>query len=228
METQRLVLRMCEESDAEALFRCARDPLIGQLAGWLPHTSVEHSREVIEMELSQPETYAVCLKDGSPIGSIGLHLNGYTKMTDQHDECELGFWISRTYWGQGLIPEAAREMLRHAFEDLQMRAVWCGYYDGNTKSKRVQEKLGFVYQHKIESVEIKLINEVHTVYCNLMTKERWQNVTLFLKQKNMLDLFLEKGAISQSQYNKSLDGLRGEMDVDLAIEERLLPPYLKV
>ena len=38
-------------------------------------------------------------------------------------------------------------MLRHAFEDLGMNKVWCGYYDGNSKSKRAQEKIGFVYQY---------------------------------------------------------------------------------
>ena len=45
--------------------------------------------------------------------------------------------------GQGSIPEAVRELLRRCFEDLNCTAVWCGYYDGNLKSKRVQEKCGF-------------------------------------------------------------------------------------
>ena len=62
-------------------------------------------------------------------------------MTDKDDECELGYWIGKPFWGQGLIPEAAKELLRYAFEDLGMRAVWCGYYEGNEKSRRVQETL---------------------------------------------------------------------------------------
>ena len=48
--------------------------------------------------------------------------------------------------GRGLVPEAVREVLRHAFEDLGMRCVWAGYYYGNDKSRRVQEKCGFRYQ----------------------------------------------------------------------------------
>lgn len=216
METSRLVLRAWSEIDAKALFRHAKDPMIGPPAGWPPHISVENSREIIRTVLSQPETYAVCLKDeDTPIGSIGLHLNGHTDMTRRDDECELGYWIARPYWGQGLIPEAARALLRHAFEDLQMRAVWCGYYDGNAKSKRVQEKLGFVYHHKTEGIKVKLLNEVRTGHCNLLTKERWQKVTLFLAQKNTLDLFLQKGAISQSQHAKSLSDLRKKMEIDL-------------
>ncbi len=211
LETERLILRPWSEEDAEELYKYASDPEVGPPAGWPPHTSVENSRDIIRNVLSRQETYAVCLKEGKPIGSIGLHLNGHTDMTDRDDECELGYWIGKPFWGQGLIPEASRELLRYAFEKLGMRAVWCGYYDGNEKSRKVQTKLGFVYQHKTEGLEVSLMNEIRTGHCNLMTRERWQKVQLFLKQKNLLDTFLEKHAISQSQYDKSLGDLREKM-----------------
>ena len=111
METQRLILRPWQETDAESLYAYAKDPDIGLPAGWPPHKSLEDSRNVIRHVLSVPETYAVCLKDGSPIGSIGLKLKGYTDMTDRRDECELGYWIGKPFWGQGMIPEAAAELL---------------------------------------------------------------------------------------------------------------------
>ena len=168
---------------------------------------------LVKNVLSKPETYAVCLKDGTPVGSIGLHLNGSTDMTDRDDECELGYWIGKPYWGQGLIPEASRALLRYAFEELSMRAVWCGYYDGNEKSRKVQTKLGFVYQHKTEGLEVRLMNEIRTGHCNLMTKERWQKVVLFRQQKKTLDTFREKNAISQAQYDKSLGDLRNLMEM---------------
>ena len=47
METERLLLRPWQESDAEALYRWASDPEVGPAAGWAPHTSVENSREII-------------------------------------------------------------------------------------------------------------------------------------------------------------------------------------
>lgn len=213
IETERLILRPWQEQDAEALYTYASDPEVGPPAGWPPHTSVENSREIIKNVLSKPETYAVCLKDGKPIGSIGLHLNGSTDMTDRDDECELGYWIGKPYWGQGLIPEASRALLRYAFEELGMRAVWCGYYDGNEKSRKVQTKLGFIYQHKTEGLEIRLMNEIRTGHCNLMTKERWQKVELFRKQKKTLDMFRERNAISQAQYVKSLGDLRNLMEM---------------
>ena len=213
LETERLILRPWKETDAENLYAYASDPEVGPPAGWPPHTSVENSREIIKGVLSHKETYAVCLRDGKPIGSIGLHLNGSTDMTDRDDECELGYWIAKPFWGQGMIPEAARELLRYAFEQLGMRAVWCGYYEGNDKSRKVQEKLGFVYQHQTEGIEVTLMNEIRTGHCNLMTKERWQRVELYRSQKKTLDTFLEKKAISQAQYDKSLGDLRGKMDM---------------
>ena len=176
MQTKRLILRPWQEADAESLYAYAKDPDIGLPAGWPPHKSVEDSREVIRYVLSAPQTYAVCLKDGSPIGSISLKLKGSTDMTDREDECELGYWIGKPFWGQGLIPEAAEELLRHAFEELGMRAVWCGYYEGNVKSRRVQEKLGFVYQHTTEGLELPLLGELRTGHTMLLTKERWKNL----------------------------------------------------
>ena len=213
MQTKRLILRPWQEADAESLYAYAKDPDIGLPAGWPPHKSVEDSRGVIRYVFSAPETYAVCLEDGSPIGSIGLKLRGSTDMTDREDECELGYWIGKPFWGQGLIPEAARELLRYAFRELGMGAVWCGYYEGNEKSKKVQEKLGFVYQYTTENLDVALMNELRTGHTNLMTRERWQKVELFRQQKKTLDTFREKNAISQAQYDKSLGDLRVLMDM---------------
>ena len=99
-------------------------------------------------------------------------------MTDKEDECELGYWIGKRFWGQGLIPEAAKELLRHGFEDLGMNIIWCGYYDGNAKSKRVQEKLGFLYHHTCDKVPVSLLRETRTGHTNYLTKERWHTELL--------------------------------------------------
>ena len=205
LQTKRLILRPWSENDAEELYKYASDPEVGPPAGWPPHTSVENSREIIRTVLSAPETYAVCLKEnGKPIGSVGLHRND---LAEKDDEYELGYWIGKPFWGQGLIPEASRELLRYAFEDLGMSRIWCGYYDGNEKSRRVQEKLGFVFHHTTEGLEVKLLNEIRTGHSSLMTKERWQKVQLFLRQKSLLDTFLGNAAISRMQYNKSFGDL---------------------
>lgn len=170
LTTDRLILRPWKESDAGDLYEYAKNPKVGPIAGWPVHTSEENSREIIRNVLSAPEIYAVCLKeDGRAVGSIGLHLNGATDLTDRDDECELGYWIGEPFWGQGLIPEAAGELLRHGFEELHMTTIWCGYYEGNDKSKRVQEKLGFKYHHTCDAADVPLMKEVRIGHVNYLT-----------------------------------------------------------
>ena len=144
IETERLILRPWKESDAESLYEYAKDPAIGPIAGWPPHQSVDESLDVIRNVFNGDQCYAICEKENDKaIGAIELKLKGHTDMTDKEDECELGYWIGKPFWGRGYMPEAVRELLRHGFENLGMTTIWCGYYDGNEKSKRVQEKCGF-------------------------------------------------------------------------------------
>lgn len=172
LETERLILRPWSEADAEECFKYAKDPRVGPAAGWPAHKSVGETREIIRTVLAVPETYAVVLREtGLPVGSVGLHFN--SDLAHGGDECELGYWIGVPYWGRGLIPEASRELLRHAFEDLGMKRVWCGYYDGNGKSKRVQEKLGFKYQGSCDSVDVPQMCETRKGHSNLMTLDDW-------------------------------------------------------
>ena len=178
LETKRLILRQFNENDAENLYKYAKDPEIGPLAGWLPHKNVDESKRVIKEILSKPETYAICLKtDSKAIGAIDLKLKGQTDMTTaKEDECELGYWLGKPFWGQGIVPEAAKEMIRHAFEDLSMNAIWCGYYDGNIKSKRVQEKLGFEYVRTTKNLDVPLLGEKRTGHSSILTKEHWEQL----------------------------------------------------
>ena len=171
LQTKRLILRPWRGDDAEDLYRYASDPDVGPPAGWPPHTSVENSLEIIRNVLSAPQTYAVCLKEnGRAIGSIGLHRND---IAEAEDEYELGYWIGKPFWGKGLIPEAAEELLRYAFLELKMNRIWCGHYEGNTKSRRVQEKLGFIYHHTTPDIYVELVDEVRTGHVMLLEKEKW-------------------------------------------------------
>ena len=176
LETERLILRPWKEDDAESLYKYAKNPEVGPIAGWPVHTSVENSREIIKSVLAADETYAVCLReDNVAIGSIGLTppAQSHTKAAD--DEIEIGYWIGVPYWGQGLIPEAVRALQKHAFLDLGCSAMWCGYYDGNEKSKRCQEKCGFKYHHTEENKPCVLMGDVRTEHFTYLTKEQWSD-----------------------------------------------------
>lgn len=174
LQTERLLLRRWKESDAENLFRYASDPDVGPICGWPPHQNAEESLFAIQNVLSGPECYAICLKeDQKSIGCIELRLNGNTDLTDRDDECELGYWLGKPFWGQGIMPEAAKEIIRHAFMDLGMEKIWCGYYEGNHKSKRCQEKCGFRYQWTTEGLDVPRMHETRTGHVNLLTRETW-------------------------------------------------------
>lgn len=174
METARLILRKWTEEDAASLFEYAKDPEVGPIAGWPPINSIDESKNIIKNVLNGAECYAICEKNNDiAIGSIELKLNGHTDMTERDDECELGYWIGKPFWGRGYMPEAAKELLKRGFDELGMTKIWCGYYDGNQKSKRVQEKLGFEFHHTCNEVPVPLMNEIRVGHTNLLTKERW-------------------------------------------------------
>lgn len=175
LETKRLILRPWEESDAESLYIYAKNPAVGPSAGWPVHTSVENSREIIQGVLSAEETYAVCLKEtGEAVGSIGLMIGNASNLKLPDTEGEIGYWIGVPFWGQGLIPEAVRELLQHGFENLALKKIWCGYFDGNIKSRRVQEKFGFTYHHTNKDIYCELMKDTRTEHVSCITREEWK------------------------------------------------------
>lgn len=174
LETERIYMRKWQESDAPALYELAKDPEVGYPCGWPAHTSVENSLDVIKNVLDGPECYAVVEKGTDRLlGSIELMVNGSTDIIKEADECELGFWIGKEFWGRGLIPEASKELMRHGFEELGMNKIWCRYFIGNEKSKRTQEKLGFVFQYTGYDIPVSMLGETRDEEINLITKEQF-------------------------------------------------------
>lgn len=174
LETKRLILRPWREDDAAELYRHASDPLVGPAAGWPPHTSVENSREIIRSILSSEGTFAVILKEtGKAVGSVGIMKGGAGTAPAEEDEREIGYWIGRAYWGQGLIPEAVLELERYCFETLGCRGLWCAYYEGNEKSRRVQEKCGFVPHHSEDNQKCRQLEEYRTEHFTYLSRALW-------------------------------------------------------
>lgn len=175
IETERLILRRWTDEDVESLFEYAKNPNVGPMAGWPAHKSLEESKLVIANVLNGAECYAICEKGNNiAIGTVELNLKEHGDMTEKDDECELGYWLGEPFWGRGYMPEAVEALLKRAFEELNMTTVWCGYYEGNQKSKRVQEKMGFVYHHAQE-VPVPLMNETRMGHATFMTKEHWES-----------------------------------------------------
>jgi RimJ/RimL family protein N-acetyltransferase/ASC-1-like (ASCH) protein len=187
LTTPRLILRPWVETDAEALYRFARDPLVGPPAGWPPHTSVENSREIIRTVLAARETYAMVLRydttdslsgevisAGTPVGSVGIMFKGcgsYPHMANT--EAEIGYWVALPLWGRGLVPEAVKALQARCFTDLKLDGLWCGYYEGNEKSRRVQEKCGFVPRCDME-IPPHPLNGATKEFFTYLSREAWE------------------------------------------------------
>ena len=176
IETERLVLRPWREEDADALFKYGSDPDVGPIAGWSVHTSVENSLEVIRNVFSAPETYAVVLKGtDEPVGCCGLVItDGLNMASMKEGEAEIGYWIGKPFWGRGYIPEAVEALLVRGFNELGLETIWCGYYEGNIKSKRVCEKCGFTYHHTNKDV-ISPLGDLRTEHFYKMRREEFES-----------------------------------------------------
>lgn len=178
LETPRLLLRPWEDADAPGLLEYASDPQVGPMAGWKPHESVEESLKIIHGPLAEPETYALVLKQTlRPVGSMGLFPPEQycppEELPQGAVQLELGYWVARPYWGQGLVPEAGREMLRYAFEDLDCVMAHCSHFEFNTQSRRVVEKLGFSYRLTRDTTD--QMGKVHPTRCYVLSREDWES-----------------------------------------------------
>ena len=172
--TERLILRPWCLDDVEDLHKYATEPDIGLSAGWRPHKNMEESLEVIENVFMKPGVYAIVYKETNEvIGSIGLHAGDKSNRGLGSDElqAEVGYWIAKPYWGRGLVPEAARPLIEFGFLELELNQIWIAYFDGNNKSKRVAEKLGFTYNHFAEEVRVEALGETKKEHYMLLTKE---------------------------------------------------------
>ena len=83
-------------------------------------------------------------------------------------KAEIGHWIGKPYWEQGLIPEAVEALLSRCFNELSIDTVCCGHYDGNLKSKRVCEKSGFRFHHTNKDITSPL-GDKRTEHFYIMT-----------------------------------------------------------
>ena len=147
IKTNRLLLRPFAETDAADLYEYARDPRVGPPAGWPPHKSAEESLEIIRTVFAAPNTFALTDKStGRVIGSAGFTGKAAGELPAPNDE--LGYALSAEFWGRGLMPEAARALLRYAFRDMELACVWCSHYADNLRSRRVIEKSGFSFRRE--------------------------------------------------------------------------------
>ena len=147
IETDRLILRAFTDSDIDDFYEYASVEGVGEMAGWEHHKSKEESQKILDSFIENDIVFAVCLKETDKvIGSLGVEKYGMEEALTEFKNYrgrELGFVLSKAYWGKSLMPEAAQAVIEYLFRKLGMDFLTCGYFNFNTQSKRVREKCGF-------------------------------------------------------------------------------------
>ncbi|MGB4609120.1 MAG: GNAT family N-acetyltransferase [Saccharofermentanales bacterium] len=180
LQTERLLLRTWRESDLDDLYEYASVDGVGQMAGWTPHKDKNESAEILNIFIRKKKTFAVEYRN-KVIGSIGIeNYNEYllSELSDKRG-CELGFVLSKDYWGKGFMVEAVREVIRYLFEESDLDFIICGFFEWNIQSKRVQEKCGF---HEYSSTKtVTGDGKIENTILNILNKEEWSGGSLYRK-----------------------------------------------
>ena len=137
-------MRPWRESDAVALFKYASDPDVGPRAGWPPHKNVEESLQIIRTVFNTPTMWAVELKEtGEAIGCVGYLPAWASNLQIPDDQCEVGYWIGKPYWGKGICTEALRLVIDYCFNVKHFTVLWGDFFPSNPASGRVMTNCGF-------------------------------------------------------------------------------------
>ncbi len=172
LRTPRLTLRAWGQSDLEDLYQYASVDGVGQMAGWSPHQSREESQMILNSFVSKKKVFAIEYQ-GKAVGTVGIELydeDEFPQLADR--KCrKLGFVLAKECWGQGLMPEAVREVTRYLFEEVGLDAILCGHFAWNKQSQRVQEKCGF--RHYCSGTYETMYGTVEPEVMNILVREDW-------------------------------------------------------
>lgn len=170
LETERLKLRPVTLNDIHDMYEYASDE--ETVTYIFPiHQSLHDTRESIaDYFMSAPfGKYGIELKEtGKLIGTIDL------RVEDQHNIAEIGYALNKAFWGQGYVPEAANELLRLGFEELQLMRIFATHDIDNPKSGRVMEKIGMKIEGKVPNARMwkgKIVTDI----LRGTTQEEWSN-----------------------------------------------------
>jgi len=166
IETERLILRPWQQSDLRDLYEYASVPGVGEKAGWNHHRSLEESQRILSIFISGKKTLALELKENSKvIGSLGLEPRDEDAgLAAELLGREIGYVLSKDYWGRELMPEAVRAVIDYCFDVLGYDYLTCGHFNHNDRSRRVVEKSGFKFLKDVITPTVRGIDEPGKLY----------------------------------------------------------------
>ena len=148
LSTKRLGFPLWREDDFELALGLWGDLAVTRLIDARGQLSGDQVRQKLQQEIASEAQYSVqywpifLLSGGEQIGCCGLRPYNLSQ-----NIYEIGFHIRSLQWGHGYASEAARGVIKFAFENLAAQAIFAGHNPRNTTSRKLLEKLGFRYTH---------------------------------------------------------------------------------
>lgn len=148
IETDRLILRAWRDIDVDDFYEYASVQGVGEMAGWKHHESIDISQKILQSFISEKNVFAIVYKENNKvIGSLGIHYSWANNETEYEKlkVKEIGYVLSKDYWGRGLMVEAVKAVIEFCFSKCDLDALTIGHFSSNIQSKRVIEKCGFSF-----------------------------------------------------------------------------------
>jgi len=183
--TPRLKIREFEKKDVPSLIEHINDLEVSKYLRLVPHPYTEKDADwfinkCIDDSRKKPRTtydFAIALKgNGSEdkvIGGIAL-----TGVDSFEGKAEIGFWLGKKHWRQGLMTEAVNCMINFAFNKLFLRRMdWHAFVE-NEASNALAKKMGFTFEGTSrKDGRSKADGAVHDRNCYGLLKEEWMKRT---------------------------------------------------
>lgn len=152
INAKRLILRGWQIDDLDDLYECTNDSNVGSMAGWEPHSNKNVSHDILKSYISDDDRWAVVLKETNKvIGSIKIYPDENRGKYSENESAKLiSYYLAHDYWGKGYMTEAVKQVIKYAFEELNIELLTAFHTPQNIRSKRVIEKCGFQYETTIK------------------------------------------------------------------------------
>ncbi|GEP19927.1 GNAT family N-acetyltransferase [Pediococcus argentinicus] len=172
LETERLILRPVNLDDVNDMFEYMSDPEVAHFVTFDVHKDVEECRDSVLGYFMANPTGKWAIEDKhlhKMIGTIDMRIDESTK------SAEIGYVLNRSFWGQGIMPEAARELLQVGFDELGLNRIFATYNAKNTKSGRVMQKIGMQKEGVLRQGAVIKGELIDKVYYSILKSEYHSN-----------------------------------------------------
>ncbi|WP_117160984.1 GNAT family N-acetyltransferase [Paraliobacillus sp. X-1268] len=150
IETERLILRKVTLEDIEDMHLYGSNEEVSKYVSWDTHETISDTKAFVESILKKYENKQVSpwgieyKENGKFIGTID-----FVWWEPSQQIAELGYVISKDYWGKGLITEVAKEIIKFGFNEMDLVRIQARCDVENIGSARIMEKVGMSFEGTI-------------------------------------------------------------------------------